>query len=147
MQLYRMQCPQVQVRPLPLNGRSLCIGLRPYAITRSKKVAMINSLLFVSVVLIWGSSWIMVRYQVGLVPVEASIAYRMGSAAMIMFIWAAWQHASKPIKPREHFFLALQGALIFSTNFFLLYRAAGYLTTGLIAVVFSTASAMTIMAS
>ena len=40
--------------------------------------------------------------------------------------------------------MALQGALIFSTNFFLFYLAAAHLTTGLIAVVFSTASVMTI---
>lgn len=41
--------------------------------------------------------------------------------------------------------MALQGALIFSTNFFLFYHAAAYLTTGLIAVIFSTASAMTML--
>ena len=41
--------------------------------------------------------------------------------------------------------MALQGALIFSTNFFLFYHAAAYLTTGLIAVIFSTASAFTLI--
>ncbi|MBL0714536.1 MAG: EamA family transporter [Desulfosarcina sp.] len=41
--------------------------------------------------------------------------------------------------------MMLQGALIFSTNFFLFYLAAEHLTTGLIAVIFSTASAMTIL--
>jgi len=41
--------------------------------------------------------------------------------------------------------MALQGGLIFSTNFFLFYRAAETLTTGLIAVIFSTASVMTVL--
>jgi drug/metabolite transporter (DMT)-like permease len=41
--------------------------------------------------------------------------------------------------------MALQGSLIFSTNFFLFYLAAAYITTGLISVVFSTASALTLL--
>ncbi|MBU2514969.1 EamA family transporter [bacterium] len=106
---------------------------------------MITSLLYVTVVLIWGSTWLAVRYQVGIVPPEASVAYRIGLAALLMFTWTVLRRLPLRFSVREHFFMALQGALIFSTNFFLFYHAAAYLTTGLIAVIFSTASAMTMI--
>jgi drug/metabolite transporter (DMT)-like permease len=106
---------------------------------------MLNILLFITVVLIWGSTWLAVKFQVGVVAPEASVAYRMGSAAVLMFLWALWRRQSLRIAGRDHLFLLLQGALIFSTNFFMFYHAAGYLTTGLIAVIFSTASALTIL--
>ena len=106
---------------------------------------MINVLLYTAVVLIWGSTWIMVRFQLGVVPPEVSVAYRIGTAAIILFGWAAARRLRLRYNPGEHFYIAVQGALIFSTNFFLLYLAAVHLTTGLVSVVFSTASAMTII--
>jgi drug/metabolite transporter (DMT)-like permease len=105
---------------------------------------MVNSLLYASVVLIWGSTWIMVKFQIGVVPPEVSVAYRIGSAAVIMYVWSRLGGMQQRLSGKDHLFMALQGALIFSTNFFLLYLAAAHLTTGLIAVVFSTASVMTI---
>ena len=102
-------------------------------------------LLYTLVVLIWGSAWLAVKFQIGVVPTEASVAYRMGIAAACMFAWTLLKRLPLRFRPMEHLIMALQGALIFSTNFFLLYLAAGYLTTGLIAVVFSTSSGMIIL--
>lgn len=106
---------------------------------------MITVLLYITVVLIWGSTWIAVKFQVGMVPPEASVAYRIGIAAAVMFGWALIRGLPLRFTIRDHFFMMLQGALIFSTNFFLFYLAALHLATGLIAVIFSTASAMTII--
>lgn len=106
---------------------------------------MINILLYTTVVLIWGSSWIMIPYQVGVVPVEASVAYRLIIAALLLFGWAAIRRLPLRFSLYEHLFIAVQGALIFSTNFFLLYLATDYLATGMISVVFSTASAMILL--
>lgn len=101
--------------------------------------------LYLLVVLIWGSSWLAVKYQVGLVPVEISIAYRIGFAALCMFLWTAAKGWPLRFAASHHRFLALQGALIFSCNFIFFYLAAGHLTTGLIAVLFSTASVLIIL--
>lgn len=106
---------------------------------------MSTALLYIVLVLVWGSTWIMIKFQVGVVAVEASVAYRFAIAAAFMFAWAALRRLPLRFGARDHLFLALQGLLIFSTNFFLMYLAAQYLTTGLIAVVFSTASAMTLI--
>lgn len=106
---------------------------------------MSTALLYITLVLVWGSTWIMVKFQVGVVAVEASVAYRFVIAAAFMFAWATLLRLPLHFGPRDHLFMMLQGLLIFSTNFFLMYLAAQYLTTGLIAVVFSTASAMTLI--
>lgn len=106
---------------------------------------MTTVLLYFAVVLIWGSTWLAVKFQIGVVPAEVSVAYRIGVAAVFMFGWALVRGLPLRFDMRGHLFMMLQGALIFSTNFFLFYLAAGHLTTGLIAVVFSTASAMTLL--
>lgn len=101
--------------------------------------------LYLAVVFIWGSTWLAVRYQIGVVPPEISVAYRIGIAAVCMFGWSLARGLPLRFTLHEHLFMMVQGALIFSTNFFLFYLAAAHLTTGLIAVIFSTASAMTIL--
>ncbi len=103
--------------------------------------------LYTTVVLIWGSSWIMVKNQIGVVPAEVSVAYRIGIAAAILFGWALFKKLPLRFSLKNHLFMILQGTMIFSTNFFLFYLAAAHLTTGLIAVVFSTASIITILLS
>ncbi|MBU1564604.1 MAG: DMT family transporter [Proteobacteria bacterium] len=101
--------------------------------------------LYSSVVLIWGSAWLAVKFQIGVVPPEWSIAYRIGCASLIMFAWVWMRRLPLKFSPGDHLFLLLQGMLIFSTNFFLYYQATAHLTTGLIAVISSSASAMTIL--
>lgn len=106
---------------------------------------MITVLLYISVVLIWGSTWFAVSYQIGVVPPEISVAYRIGISAFLMFSWSLARGLPLRFTLNEHLFMILQGTLIFSTNFFLFYLAASRITTGLIAVIFSTASVMTLL--
>jgi len=106
---------------------------------------MTGGLLYLTVVVIWGTTWFMISFQIGMVPPEVSVAYRFAIAAALMFAWCALRGLPLRFAPRDHVFIVLQGALIFSTNFVLFYLAAVDLTTGLLAVVFSTASIMTLV--
>jgi drug/metabolite transporter (DMT)-like permease len=103
--------------------------------------------LYLAVVLVWGTTWIMISFQIGVVPPEVSVAYRFAIAAALMFAWAGLRGLPLRFRARDHLFIALQGALIFSTNFVLFYLAALDLATGLLAVVFSTASILTMLFS
>jgi len=106
---------------------------------------VISVVLYVIVVLIWGSTWLAVKYQIGPVSPEISIAYRMGSAALIIFLMGLIKRHSFRFAVREHVVMILQGASLFSLNFFFFYIAAESIITGLIAVICSTASAMTVI--
>ena len=106
---------------------------------------MIPVLLYATVVLIWGSTWLAVRYQIGPVSPEVSIAYRMGSAALLVFLLGLIKQLPFRYGLRQHGLMMAQGALLFSLNFFCFYLAAESIITGVIAVIFSTASAMTVL--
>ena len=101
--------------------------------------------LYATVVLIWGSTWLAVKYQIGPVSAEVSVAYRMGSAALLVFLLGLIKQLPFKYDLREHLLMMLQGALLFSFNFFFFYLAAESIITGLIAVIFSTASALTMI--
>ena len=96
--------------------------------------------LYALVVLIWGSTWIALKMQLGSVPVELSIAYRFGLAAMVLFAWLLltrqWRMPRGAAIPR----VLGQGLCLFSLNFVCFMHASETLTSGLAAVVFSSAS-------
>jgi drug/metabolite transporter (DMT)-like permease len=55
---------------------------------------MNNTLLYVITVLIWGTTWIAINYQLGDVPAEASIVYRFGLAALLLFAYCRFKKLS-----------------------------------------------------
>ena len=48
---------------------------------------MNSTFLYIITVLIWGSTWIAIKYQLGDVASEVSIAYRFGLAAIILLAY------------------------------------------------------------
>ena len=106
---------------------------------------MINLLLYATVVLVWGSSWLAMKFQIGVVPPEASVIYRFVLAGLVMLGWVVMLRLPLRFSWRDHLFIALQGCLIFCINYVLFYHATAYLTTGLIAVIMSTASIITML--
>jgi drug/metabolite transporter (DMT)-like permease len=100
-----------------------------------------NLSLYAFTALVWGSSWIAMAWQVGVVPELQSIAYRFGLAALLIAAWCLVRREPIGLSPRMHPRLALQGALMFSLNYVQFYTATNYVTSGLLAVVFSTSAA------
>lgn len=99
---------------------------------------MSNTLLYLITVFIWGSTWLAITFQLGQVDPALSIAYRFGLAALILLIYSRLRRLSLRFSVREHFFIALQGLLLFSLNYILVYLAELYLTSGMVAIIFST---------
>ncbi|MBV8633225.1 MAG: EamA family transporter [Burkholderiaceae bacterium] len=96
-------------------------------------------LLYLITVLIWGTTWIAIKWQLGVVPAPVSIAYRFWLAAAVLLATLAL--ARKPIFPprRAWPYLLAQGLALFCCNFLCFYYASAYVASGLVAVVFSTA--------
>ncbi|MFY0596833.1 MAG: DMT family transporter [Cognatishimia sp.] len=95
-------------------------------------------LLFTATVLIWGSSWIAIAFQLGDVPVLVSIFYRFALAAIVMIAGLVLLGRLK--LPSVWRFVALQALCLFSFNFICFYNATGLIPSGLVSVVFSLAS-------
>ena len=98
---------------------------------------MYNAFLYLITVLIWGSTWLAIKFQLGVVAPELSIAYRFGLAASILIIFSLVRRLPLRFDIKSHGFFVLQGLLLFSLNYILVYLAEGYLTSGLVAIIFS----------
>lgn len=101
-------------------------------------------LLYILTVLIWGSSWYAMLFQVGVVPVEQSIAYRFLLAGALMLGFCTMTGRRLRFGLRDHAFFAAQGLTLFMVNYLLFYYALPYLASGLLAVCFSTILVMNI---
>ena len=97
-----------------------------------------NAALYVATALIWGTTWFAIKFQVGDVAPELSVAYRFGLASMILFAYCAVRGLRFRFDRRTHGFAALLGLLLFCLNYILYYTAFGQVTTGLVALVFSS---------
>lgn len=99
---------------------------------------MSNAVLYVATALIWGTTWFAIKFQIGDVAPELSVAYRFGLASMILFAYCAVRGLRFRFDRRAHGFAALLGLLLFCLNYILYYTATGQVTTGLVALVFSS---------
>ncbi|CAG4908957.1 DMT family transporter [Paraburkholderia gardini] len=98
-----------------------------------------NPLLYAVTVLIWGTTWIAIKWQLGVTPPPVSIALRFWLATLVLF--AILRVMRRPMwPPRAAWrFLAAQGLALFCVNFLCFYYAEQVVPSGLVAVVFSTA--------
>ena len=101
--------------------------------------------LYLATVLIWGSTFYAIKFQLGDVPEMWSIAYRFGLAALLLWLWCLWRKLPLTFSRRQHGWMALQGLFLFCLNYLLIYLATSNLTSGLIAVVFSSIVLMNIL--
>lgn len=98
---------------------------------------MKNALLFITPVLIWGSTWYVIKFQVGNVDAMLSVSYRFGIAGILMLIVCSLWKMKMNFTRKEHQFILLQGLLIFGFNYWLVYTSELYLTSGLVGLIFS----------
>ena len=92
---------------------------------------------FALVTLIWGSTWLVIKGQLGIVPAVWSVTYRFGIASIVLLavivVTGRWQR----LPAAGHRFAAVIGVAQFVLNFNLVYAAEARVTSGLIAVAFA----------
>ncbi len=98
-----------------------------------------NVLLYIMVVVIWGTTWIAIVMQQGIVPVTVSVFWRFIIAALVMLVLLSLSGRLRRISLRDHLFCLLQGCCVFGFNFFCFYHAAAWISSGLESVIFSMA--------
>ncbi|MDB5679304.1 EamA family transporter [Sphingomonas bacterium] len=107
----------------------------PSAKPQSARLAVLIP--FGIVTLIWGSTWLVIRDQLGVVPPSWSVSYRFLVAGIAMSGYALWKRDSWRLGASGLGFAALLGFAQFCLNFNFVYRAEQHITSGLVSVVFA----------
>ncbi|MBH1999600.1 MAG: EamA family transporter, partial [Sphingomonadaceae bacterium] len=92
---------------------------------------------FLLVTLIWSSTWIVIRDQLGSVPASWSVCYRFLLAGITMAIFARMRGVSLRIGGAGLAYAAVLGIAQFVLNFNFVYRAEQHLTSGVVAVIYA----------
>ncbi|MFI4938316.1 MAG: DMT family transporter [Candidatus Berkiellales bacterium] len=106
-----------------------------------------NAFLYISIIILWGLTWFAIKNQIGIVPIEISLIYRFIIASIVVFFIMVIKRGSFRFSFKQHAAMALLGVLLFSANLIFLYRGSAYLPSGIMAIIFSTSVAMTMLNS
>ncbi len=96
-----------------------------------------NLILYLTPLFIWGSTWLVITLQLGKVEPLVSVVYRFFFASLIAFVFLKIRREKTGYGPADHFFMALQGILLFGVNYWFVYVAEGVVSSGLVALIFS----------
>jgi drug/metabolite transporter (DMT)-like permease len=99
-----------------------------------------NLSLYLLTVLIWGTTWIALKMQLGEVAIAASIAYRFALASLVLFAILLLSGRLQKLDKRGQLICLVQGLCLFCLNFMCFYTASQWIPSGLVAVIFSTAT-------
>ncbi len=101
--------------------------------------------LYIASILIWGSTWYAIKLQLGVVEPLVSVGYRFALAALLLMAWCLTRRLPLKFDARAHLGMAALGLFLFSSNYAVFYYATAEVTTGLVAVMFSTIVIMNIV--
>lgn len=87
--------------------------------------------------LIWGTTWFVIRGQLGVVPPSWSVTYRFAVSALAMFAYAGFKGERIALNGRQQQFVLVFGVAQFVFNFNFVYRAEEHITSGLVAILFA----------
>lgn len=101
---------------------------------------LINSTLFLYIfsVIVWGSTWFAIEYQLGVVPHEHSSFYRFALASLILFAYCFYKKLNMHFSLKNHLWMLLLGLTLFCFNYLMVYEAQEYLTSAMASVIFSS---------
>ena len=99
---------------------------------------MQNIFLYITATVIWGTTWLGIKLQLTQVPPILSVSYRFCLASLILIVYCLLTKRKLNFSRHDHMFMAIQGFTLFGLGYCMSYLSTVYLTSGLVAVVFST---------
>ena len=94
--------------------------------------------LYVLTILIWGTTWLPIKFSLGVVAPEVSVIYRLAIATTILFTWCLIKGYHLRYTRKQHVKMILFGVFLYAVDLTLLYEGSEYLTSGIVAITFST---------
>src|ERR1039457_1693079 len=140
----RINHKAAQIMAMIRSGRMINIGGRPVlapkprksATDRSRAYSIQRALAFVAIYIIWGSTYLAIRYAVETIPPLVTAGIRHSIAGTILLAWA-WARGFRPT--RAHWLSGLVvGALFFLIGHGTLHWAEQYVGSGLAALLLAT---------
>ena len=92
---------------------------------------------FLLVTVIWGSTWLVIKDQVGTVAPGWSVTWRFALGACAMFAFAAWRKEPLTLNREGMKLAAIVGLTQFMLNFQFVYSAEVHMTSGIVAVIYA----------
>jgi drug/metabolite transporter (DMT)-like permease len=93
--------------------------------------------LFAGCVLVWGTTWHAITYQISDLAPEFGVAVRYLLAGGGVVAFALWRGEKLRLAPGAHGSLALQGAFLYGVSYVCVYHAERFVPSGLVAVGYS----------
>src|SRR3982751_2396086 len=95
--------------------------------------------LFATCVLVWGTTWHAITYQLSSFPPEFGVALRFALAALAALAVSRWRGDRLTFSLADHGALALQGIFLYGFAYVCVYHAERFVPSGLVAVGYSAA--------
>lgn len=96
-----------------------------------------NLILFLIPSFIWGSTWYVIKFQLGTVDPMVSVSYRFLLAGVILTVFSLLFKVNLKLSLKQHLGIAILGISLFGINYWLVYVAEQSLKSGLVAIIFS----------
>ncbi|WP_413559469.1 DMT family transporter [Bdellovibrio sp. HCB209] len=96
-----------------------------------------NFLLYAICTLIWGSTWIVITFQVDAASPVASVFWRFALGSLILFSYSAITRKQLSFGKKEHLNFMLMGIFMFSINYMLVYWSETMVSSGIAAICFT----------
>ena len=77
---------------------------------------VMNLFLYLLTVLIWGTTWIALKWQLGVVAIPVSIVYRFALAALVLFALLLLSRKLQVMNRRGHLICLAQGCACFAST-------------------------------
>jgi drug/metabolite transporter (DMT)-like permease len=93
--------------------------------------------LFAICVLVWGTTWHAITYQLADFSAESGVALRFALAGLALLAFCRWRGVALGYSLADHGALALQGVFLYGVSYVCVYHAERYVPSGLVAVGYS----------
>lgn len=111
---------------------------RPVARPRLSRTTLLGIAGVIVCAMIWGTTWYAITLQLGTVPTIASIVWRFGLAAILLFVVSAVIRQPLKLTRAQHLAALGQGAFAFSISYAFTYAAEGHVASAIVAVTFAS---------
>ena len=94
--------------------------------------------LFISTLIVWGPTWYIIKFQLGIVDPMTSVFYRFFLSSIIILVFCVFKKIDLRFSFKEHLLIAALGISLFNINYVFFYLSTVHLISGFVALCFSS---------